>query len=102
MASEQDRKTAPVDDAIGPLDRAVQTRRDRRALWQREGERSLAQNLAMIGALGWTVVTPTLLGIFIGRWLDRLFAAGIFWTLGMLVAGLALGCLLAWKRIARP
>ncbi|HXZ68739.1 MAG TPA: AtpZ/AtpI family protein, partial [Alphaproteobacteria bacterium] len=53
------------------LDKAVKTRRERRALWEREGERSMAQNLAMIGALGWTIVTPTLLGIFVGRWLDH-------------------------------
>ena len=46
----------------------------------------------MIGALGWTIVTPTLIGIFAGRWLDRAFGSGIFWTLGLLVAGLALGC----------
>jgi ATP synthase protein I len=55
----------------------------------------------MIGALGWTIVTPTLIGVFAGRWLDRGFGSGIFWTLGLLVAGLALGCTLAWKRIHR-
>jgi len=55
----------------------------------------------MIGALGWTIVTPTLIGIFAGRWLDRAFTSGIFWTLGLLVAGLALGCTMAWNRIHR-
>jgi ATP synthase protein I len=81
------------------LDEAVRTRRQRRARWQREGERSLGQNLAMIGALGWTIVMPMLIGIFVGRWLDRHFDMGIFWTLGLLVAGLALGCTLAWRRM---
>jgi ATP synthase protein I len=81
------------------LDEAVRTRRERRARWQREGERSIGQNLAMIGVLGWTIVTPTLIGIFAGRWLDREFASGIFWTIGLLAAGLALGCALAWKRV---
>ena len=85
----------------GPLKDAVRTRRERRARWQREGERSIGQNLAMIGALGWTIVTPTLIGVFAGRWLDRYFAAGIFWTLGLLVLGLALGCTLAWRRMHR-
>jgi len=84
-----------------PLDRAVKTRQERRARWQREGERSISQNLAMIGALGWTIVTPTLIGIFAGRWLDDKLGSGIFWTLGLLVLGLALGCALAWKRIYR-
>ncbi len=83
------------------LDEAVRRRRERRARWQREGERSLGQNLAMIGALGWSIVTPTLVGIFAGRWLDRTFESGIFWTLGLLAVGLTLGCTLAWKRMDR-
>jgi len=88
-------------DARPSLDEAVQLRQRRRERGQREGERSIGQNLAMIGALGWTIVIPTLIGIFIGRWLDRKFAAGIFWTLGLLVAGLAIGCTLGWKRMYR-
>lgn len=83
------------------LDEAVKKRRERRARWRDEGERSLGQNLAMIGALGWSIVTPTLVGIFAGRWLDRTFESGLFWTLGLLVVGLTLGCSLAWKRIDR-
>jgi len=81
------------------LDEAVKLRRDRWERGQQEGERSIGQHLAMIGALGWTIVTPILIGIFVGRWLDRMLGSGIFWTLGLLVAGLTLGCWLAWKRI---
>ena len=81
------------------LGQAVKKRKERRELWQREGERSLGQNLAMIGALGWTIVVPTLLGIFAGRWLDRTFQSGIFWTLGLLVTGLVAGCTFAWRRM---
>jgi len=91
----------PSPEPPDGLDEAVKTRRDRREQWQRQGERSLGRNLAMIGVLGWTIVTPTLLGIFLGRWLDRHFASGIFWTLGLLVAGLALGCWLAWTRVSK-
>jgi ATP synthase protein I len=86
------------DDA-DRLRQAVKLRRERRERWQRDGERSLGQNLAMIGALGWTIVVPTLLGIFAGRGLDRVFGSGVFWTLGLLVAGLAIGCVMAWKRM---
>jgi ATP synthase protein I len=83
------------------LDQAVKTRRERRARGEREGERSIGQNLAMIGVLGWTIVTPPLIGIFLGRWLDRQLASGIFWTLGLLVLGLALGCTLGWRWMQR-
>lgn len=88
-----------TDEREKLLETAVRTRRARRERWQREGERSIGQNLAMIGALGWTIVLPTVAGMFAGRWLDRHFNMGIFWTLGLLMAGLALGCALAWKRI---
>ena len=93
-----------ADETADPpesLDEAVRLRRGRRERWRREGERSIGRNLAMIGALGWTIVTPILIGIFTGRWLDRTFASGIFWTMGLLFAGLAIGCWLAWQRIHR-
>jgi ATP synthase protein I len=83
------------------LDKAVKTRQERLARWQREGERSVGHNLAMIGALGWTIVVPTLIGIFAGRWLDRELTSGIFWTLSLLMLGLVFGCTLAWKRMYR-
>ena len=76
------------------LEEAVRLRRRRRALGQHEGERPLGRNLALIGALSWTIVTPTLIGVFVGR-----LASGIFWTLSLLAIGLALGCALSWKRM---
>jgi ATP synthase protein I len=83
------------------LENAVRARRKRRALWEEKGERPIGRNLALIGVLGWTVVTPTLAGLFAGRWLDRHLGSGIFWTLGLLTGGVALGCALAWKRIGK-
>jgi len=40
-------------------------------------------------------------GVFVGRWLDRQFGSRLFWTLGLLAVGLALGCWLAWQRMRR-
>ena len=62
------------------MESAVQLRRQREEFWRRTGERSLWQNVSMIGALGWLIVTPTLLGVLIGRWLDVRFGTGIFWS----------------------
>jgi len=88
-----------TNDPDGDLDQAVRKRRERRAQWEREGERSIAQNLAMIGALGWMIVAPTLAGVFVGRWLDDMFSMRLFWTLGLMVLGLTVGCALAWQRM---
>ena len=91
---------APDDaDREGDLPASVGRRAARRAFWLAHGERSLARNLAMIGVLGWLVVTPTLAGAFVGRWLDQRFSSGVFWSGGLIVVGLAAGCWAAWRRI---
>ncbi len=83
------------------LNRSVRLRRLRRERWEREGEPSILQYIGLIGTIGSLIVLPTLAGIFLGRWLDRTFDTDIFWTVTLLVAGLALGCYLAWKRVFR-
>lgn len=86
-------------DSGNPLSDAVRRRRARQERRQREGEGSFAQSLALIGVLGWSIVIPTLAGIFAGRWLDHRLRSGIFWTGSLLALGLAAGCALAWRRV---
>ncbi len=62
---------------------------------------SVARNLGQIGILGWQIVLPGLLGLALGRWIDHRLTSGIFWTAGLLVGGLALGCWSAWRWIER-
>jgi ATP synthase protein I len=81
------------------LGEPVRQRRARRDQGRREGERPLGRNLALIGMLGWLVVTPTLLGLLAGRWIDRHENTGIFWTAALLVVGVVIGCRMAWQRI---
>ncbi len=81
---------------------AVRVRSERRRRSLREGETSFARYLGQVGVLGWTIVTPALLGLFAGRWLDHRLGSGIFWTAPLMLAGLALGCWSAWKWMSRP
>ncbi|MCJ9428824.1 AtpZ/AtpI family protein [Kordiimonas marina] len=83
------------------MHKAVELREQRRTLWEREGERSLWQNMSMIGALGWLIIVPTLLGVFVGRWLDGLFGTNIQLTGACLFLGVAFGCYLAWQRVGK-
>ena len=85
-----------------PLDEEVRRHRERRVRAQHESRRPIGQDLALAGVIGWTLVIPALLGIYAGRALDRHFGSGVFWTLGLLVAGIVLGCVLAWQRLNRP
>jgi ATP synthase protein I len=80
-----------------PLVKQVRRRGERHLRWQREGDPSVARRLAQIGVLGWIIVVPMLIGVFAGRWLDRVFQTGLFWTAPLLLLGVALGCWSAWK-----
>ena len=92
---------SPNNQGHDKMQKAVRLRERRRKQWKKEGERSLWQNLSMVGALGWLIVTPTLLGVLIGRWLDGIFEAGIFFSGALIFLGIALGCYLAWKRVSK-
>ena len=57
--------------------------------------------LGMMGLIGWSVVVPTLLGAAIGVWLDSHYPGARHWSLALLMAGLVLGCLNAWRWVAQ-
>lgn len=57
--------------------------------------------LGMMGLIGWSVVTPTLLGAVLGAWLDRNRPGSFSWTLAMMMAGLLMGCFNAWYWVSK-
>ncbi len=89
-------------DEQDPLIKEVRLRGARQRRAQLEGEPSVARRLAQIGVLGWIIVTPVLIGVFAGRWLDGRFHSGLFWTGPLLLIGLVLGCWSAWKWMNSP
>jgi ATP synthase protein I len=64
-------------------------------------EYNVLNAIGMLGVVGWSVALPTVLGILAGMWLDRHWPSRISWTLTLLGAGLAIGCVSAWLRIER-
>jgi ATP synthase protein I len=75
----------------------VRRQRERQRRWLREGQPSLALFIGQIGVLGWIIVAPTLIGLFIGRWLDHKFGSGIFWSAPLLLVGVVVGCWSGWR-----
>lgn len=82
-----------------PDDLLEKVRRDRlrQQRWLREGQPSMARFIGQIGVLGWIIVAPTLIGLFVGRWLDYRFGSGIFWSAPLLLIGVVIGCWSAWR-----
>lgn len=72
-----------------------------RKLKARQSTQGVWFGLGMMGLIGWSVVVPTLLGAALGIWLDKHHPGKHAWTLALLVAGLALGCLNAWFWVAK-
>ena len=76
----------------GKADRKIRARRSRQGEWF---------GLGMMGLVGWSVAVPTLLGAAAGNWLDEHHPGTHAWTLALLVAGLAVGCINAGYWVAR-
>jgi len=68
---------------------------------QRKVTRTIWSGFGMMGLVGWSVAVPALGGIALGVWLDRHFATRHSLTLTMLMVGLAIGCLNAWRWVVR-
>jgi ATP synthase protein I len=86
------------------LDRLASAARkavERNAKGHADPEPSLGARLGQVGVLGWYIIVPTLLGLFLGRWLDRQFATGIFFSAPLLMVGAAIGFWLAWRWMHR-
>ena len=95
--SEQSNKPSKIETSLAgqvgaKAARKLKARRSTQGVWF---------GLGMMGLIGWSVVVPTLLGAALGIWLDRHYPGGRSWTLALLVAGLALGCLNASLWVAK-
>jgi len=82
--------------------RRVEEQSRRKLKAKARATQTIWSGFGMFGLIGWSIVTPTLIGIALGVWLDRKHVGGPHsWTLALLVAGLILGCLNAWHWVAK-
>lgn len=87
----------PVDRLADAARKAAESAKEGRD----NPEPSLGVRLGQIGILGWTIIVPTLIGVLIGRWLDRTFETGVFFTAPLIMIGAAFGLWSAWKWMNR-
>jgi len=72
--------------------------RDFERLSRREdsGE-SFWRSLSVLGTVGWSIAIPAAAGAWLGHRLDLRFDSGVRFTLMLLVAGVMLGSVVAWR-----
>ena len=81
----------------GDLQSAARRSHAREEQGSQNPEPSLARRFGQIGVLGWMIVAPTLLGVFVGHWLDRVLGTGIMLAAALILLGAALGLWFALK-----
>jgi len=84
----------------GTFSRRIKEQEARKVKVKNEGYESPWLGLGMFGMVGWSVVVPSVLGALLGLWLDHHHPVGFSWTLSLLVAGICVGCLMAWYWVA--
>ena len=83
------------------LAKQVGAKAERKLRARRDSAPGVWSGLGMMGLIGWSVVVPTLLGAALGLWLDSQHPGAHPWSLALLMAGLVLGCLNAWRWVAQ-
>jgi len=73
-------------------ERKLQAQRETKSVWS---------GLGLFGIIGWSIALPTILGAALGIWLDKNYKENFSWTLSLLVAGLMIGCVIAWNWIQK-
>ena len=97
MADEEHR--SDLGEAQEQFLAEVKKRRERRARNEREADRSFWSTVGMMGTVGWSVALPTALGVLFGRWLDGRLDSGHVFVVFFMLAGLGLGCVVAWRQV---
>ncbi len=83
------------------LARTIENKERRKLKQKRKAKHPILKGLGMFGLIGWTVTAPTLLGTFVGIWLDDHYPSKRSWTLTFLITGLILGCIGAWYWLSK-
>lgn len=71
--------------------------KEQRKLEARKEGKKVWFGLGMFGVVGWSIALPTVIGGFLGIWIDSHWPGRYSWTLMCIIGGLVLGCATAWS-----
>lgn len=83
------------------LSNEIRAKAIRKIRAKRKGTQGVWFGLGMMGLIGWSVTIPTFLGAALGFWIDKRFPGTYSWTLMLLLIGLIVGCVNAWRWIGK-
>jgi ATP synthase protein I len=81
--------------------KTIETKQARKLAARKNADHTVWFGLGMFGLVGWSVAIPTLIGTFVGLWLDKTWPGRPSWTLTLLLTGVVVGCWNAWYWIKK-
>ena len=94
-------KDKPPSGHQSDLARKVAEKSERKLKSWRNDSKKAWFGLGMMGLVGWSVAVPTLVGIFVGVWIDSTGKSRYSWTFMLLIAGIVIGCMNAWHWLSK-
>ena len=91
-------KDSGGEDSVAEASRRAASRAE---MQRKSAEPSLGRRLGQIGVLGWTIVLPALACLFLGRWLDKTYATGVFFSAPLVMIGAGAGFWFAYNWMSR-
>ncbi len=91
----------PNGDAKNSLVDEINAKEIRKLRTQSQRDRTVWTGVSAFGVVGWSIAVPTLIGVFVGMWLDKNWPSKFSWTLALLMAGLSIGCMMAWNWVQK-
>ena len=79
------------------LGNQVHAKEARKLRARRRRGRGVWFGLGAFGVVGWSVAIPTLIGLALGLWIDATWPSQASWTLMLMLGGVILGCVNAWR-----
>ncbi|MDA7662614.1 AtpZ/AtpI family protein [Pirellulaceae bacterium] len=94
--SSKHRPNQSHGESLDEFERTVEKKGNRKIKSKLAGKQSPWFGLGMFGLVGWSVVLPTLFGVFLGTWIDNRWPGQVSWQLTLLFIGVFIGCANAW------
>ncbi len=59
------------------------------------------RGIGVFGMIGWSIAVPTVVGAFLGVWLDRLVPQSFSWPIALILAGIVIGIMVAASWVSK-
>ncbi len=80
---------------------AIRRRAERMQQSRNERKYSPLSGLGVFGVIGWSVAIPTVVGAFLGMWLNRVAPQSFSWPIALILGGVVVGAMVAWNWIEK-